>query len=320
MSFSSRSNVSGSFSSAVQMETVRMEGPSCWVCGTTQPEIAQVVGKADTQNRLNMAEKMLDWLKAGLINFRLTSQENAIPLCPSCHWQYDCEGDPGLVIIPVDLQYFVDFEIDDQKKRTSMTGRQVPIQATYAQHCRTRYPDQYGPSPSPDNPQRSGLYRVVFLKKYLLPDFIDVAALRLTQPKQWHGAPSAMLRRCFMACGTVIRPKSKMGKQTFDTLCQLRELYFPEQDEEIGYQVMVPQSDDQDSPSSDEEAPPSDEKARKRPATWDAGPPAVNRDKKRRRGNTDSSQNLQDDWLMGPGCTAADCIARWAPVCHLLTR
>ena len=57
------------------------------------------------------------WAGIGLIGFSITSIANAIPLCPPCHGQFDCHIDPGLVFIPTDLQYFIDFELNDKERR-----------------------------------------------------------------------------------------------------------------------------------------------------------------------------------------------------------
>lgn len=42
---------------------------------------------------------------------------NAIPLRPTCHCQFDLASDPGFVFIPTDLQYFIQFELEDRQRR-----------------------------------------------------------------------------------------------------------------------------------------------------------------------------------------------------------
>jgi hypothetical protein len=80
------------------------------------------------------------WDELGLIDFPIDSYLNAVPLCPSCHSQFDCSIDPGLVLMPVDLHFFIDFEIDDRERRKKAaeeglpSKRKAPTSEQYKQH------------------------------------------------------------------------------------------------------------------------------------------------------------------------------------------
>ncbi|KKZ67362.1 hypothetical protein EMCG_01090 [[Emmonsia] crescens] len=65
------------------------------------------------------------WYDANIINFDLTSVENRIALCPTCHAEFDQTADPGFVSLPMDLQYFIDVELDErQKKKLALKNRE----------------------------------------------------------------------------------------------------------------------------------------------------------------------------------------------------
>ncbi|GIJ90046.1 hypothetical protein Asppvi_008995 [Aspergillus pseudoviridinutans] len=68
------------------------------------------------------------------------------------------------MFIPTDLQYFVDFEVKDRKKRVSAV-REVPTNVMYRDHL-----VEQGIIP---NEAASGLYRPIFLKNYLLGGLIS---------------------------------------------------------------------------------------------------------------------------------------------------
>ncbi|KAL1969800.1 hypothetical protein VTN77DRAFT_7309 [Rasamsonia byssochlamydoides] len=90
---------SDAFSAGTKLEVRRLTGEDCWACGNEWTHICHVVAKEDPQARL--------WDESGLINFSSTSARNAIPLCPTCHNQFDLAADPGFLFIPTDLQYFI---------------------------------------------------------------------------------------------------------------------------------------------------------------------------------------------------------------------
>ncbi|KAJ5680162.1 hypothetical protein N7536_011301 [Penicillium majusculum] len=287
------------FSTATKTEIKRLAGDSCWVCQSTDPQICLVIGKEDKQVDL--------WLNAGLIDFSLTSAANGIPLCGSCHTQFDRDHDPGIIFIPTDLQYFIDFELDDRKQRsttTSVLHRNVPTRVMYKDHLMKNNKILEGAT--------SGLYRRIFLKDYLHPGLISPEDLGVTSSKQWHGASIATLRRGIMALGS---PRiASLDEATVNQLQTLRDLYFrPTEENPVNIRSSRPLPDHQ---------------GEKRPADGDEGqlkskrvkqdPTRLDKPEDIDGNNSNHQQNrgraFQDEWILGPDLTTQDVIFRYAPV------
>ncbi|KAJ5586600.1 hypothetical protein N7450_006387 [Penicillium hetheringtonii] len=94
---------------------------------------------------------------------------------------------PGFVFLPTDLQYFIDFEHADAKKRTvTMRARRVPTASDYR-----RYQEENGKIPLG---KKGGLYQGVFLQPY--------KEQKILQAKTWHGEPIYAIRRAVIALTT----------------------------------------------------------------------------------------------------------------------
>jgi hypothetical protein len=241
------------------------------------------------------------WLNAGLIDFSLTSAANGIPLCGGCHTQFDRDHDLGVIFIPTDLQYFIDFELDDRKRRSttsSVLDRKVPTSVMYRDHLMKNNKISEGAT--------SGLYRRIFLKDYLPPGISPEG------PKQWHGAPIATLRRGIMALGS---PRiTSLHEATANQLQTLRDLYFrPTEDNPVNIRSSRPIPDHQ---------------GEKRPADGDEGqleskrvkqdPTRMDQPEDTDGNNLNHQQNraraFKDEWVLGPDLTTQDVICRYAPV------
>lgn len=126
------SSNSSTFSEPTKLETKRLAGRNCWACNTKRPQICHVVAQEDTQTDI--------WEQAGLFTFSYKSTSNAIPLCASCHGEFDLSIDPGYVFFPTDLKFFIDFEMEDRERPrvAAETGhpikRQVPTAVEYRTH------------------------------------------------------------------------------------------------------------------------------------------------------------------------------------------
>lgn len=160
------------------------------------------------------------WAKLGLINFSLTSHENTIPLCPTCHRELDLTLDPGLIIVPTHLEYFIDFELNDRNGRAGRLGvRRVPTPDEYRHYVEGK--GEYG---TIARYITGGLYTPVFLKHYFFMGRAPEVHDALSYSRPWHGSPMAALRRAFMALGSgrigMIPPNTKSDLQ------RLRDLYF----------------------------------------------------------------------------------------------
>lgn len=156
----------------------------------------------------------MEYLKdLNIINYGLTTPANGIALCDLCYYHYNLNHDPGLAIVPDDLQYFINFELQDyeRRRRAALAGAQLtrtcPTLCDYLEHSMKL--GKVSPT------EIGGLYRRVVLKP-----FQPMIPLSLfTEPKPWHGAPLAIIRRAFTALGTV-----RINQWPSDLLSSLNEL------------------------------------------------------------------------------------------------
>ncbi|KAJ5280235.1 hypothetical protein N7478_005607 [Penicillium angulare] len=212
---SAASSASGQFSETTKLETRRLAGNGCWSCETTRVDICYVIAKEDTQTEV--------WEQAGLFKFQYKTAANAIPLCGACHAEFDCAIDPGYVFFPDDLQYFIDYETKDQQRRqrcAAETGQPVERKApTATEYLAYQMNANLVPSDAV-----GGLYRRVFLKRFLHGGTVVGLEHLFSMPRQWHGAPMASIRRALATLGS---PRSYIiDPSTRGALEKLRELYF----------------------------------------------------------------------------------------------
>ncbi|PWY91285.1 hypothetical protein BO70DRAFT_89659 [Aspergillus heteromorphus CBS 117.55] len=300
---------SSAFSRGVMMKLTELYADRCWVCSSAFPHACHVIGQEDRQASL--------WQDLGLMNFALGSEANAIPLCAQCHGHYDNALDPHLLIMPTDLNFFVEYELEDSERRrvaagTGDTKRRVPSAEMYRQHLINKGDigaDSIG-----------GLYIPVFLKQYMFvgvdPSLARTMLHTFTVPKSWHGPPVAMLRRALLVLGS---PRQNvLSRETLDILDRLRKLYFLEEEEN------PPQDRLEQPPKKNNMLIP--KKRSVDQSHTDTQPPSP----KRRRDLQDSDGHTQDSqamtycpyvnavvhahWSLGPETSANDAISRFAPL------
>ncbi|KAI9035265.1 uncharacterized protein KD926_004234 [Aspergillus affinis] len=202
---------SDAFSEAVKLEIKRLADNQCWACLAPMTQVCHVFGKLDPQLGL--------WYSQNLIDFCLSSKDNGIALCPLCHNYFDQSTDPGFVFLPTDLQYFIEFELNDHDQRKLGDGRcrKVPSAEDYRMHQLKK--DEINVE------SVGGLYRPIFLQNYLVGGQLSPEQLEsLSTPKPWHGAPIGTLRRGILVLGGG-RVRS-LDDQTRLQLESLRDLYF----------------------------------------------------------------------------------------------
>lgn len=136
-------------------------------------------------------------------------------LCQFCHFQYD-KADPGLVLLPEDLNYFIQFELNDREKKDRQS-RTVPTAADYKE-----YQISQGKVSAKDI---GGLYRPVFLKDYALGgQLTDDHVEMLSEPRPWYGDPIGAICRSILVLGG---PREcVLEKETRVQLETLKHLYF----------------------------------------------------------------------------------------------
>ncbi|KAG5297604.1 hypothetical protein I7I48_06767 [Histoplasma ohiense] len=296
------SSNSSAFSETIKFETKRLSGPNCWACNTCSPHICHVVAQEDIQAEL--------WEQAGLFNFSYKSVENSIPLCPSCHAEFDRFIDPGYVFFPTDISYFIEFELRDRERRrqAAETGSPVQRQVPTASDYKT-FQQQNGIISSDTV---GGLYRRVFLRNYLLGGLLPDLPRSFATSKFWHGNPMASLRRAMAALGSsrFYVVDARIRQQ----LTQLFDLYFgDESDTPIDkhlrdiYKVDVQPASKRPRDEEDDSA--GDQHKRLKGQTILAG--------MKTGGPTGSGTKFQareEQFILGPSMTTSEIIQRYASV------
>lgn len=104
----------------------------------------------------------------------------------------DAHLNPGWVFFPVDLDYFIEFELEDRRARTEVPrARLVPNAASYLEH-------QKGTGSIAEDAE-SPLY----IRHILAPEEWPVHAARIVGEKPWGGDPIAAIRNSWIALGAV---------------------------------------------------------------------------------------------------------------------
>lgn len=185
------------FAPSVKEKVERFNGGfQCWHCSAPKSHICHVIGRRE---RVLFQELR----SQGRLSIQHPEQaENAIPLCPLCHDALDEISSPGWVFIPADLQYFLDFERRDYRRRREMfdsmgacTVRVSPSPGQYLQNQRKEVEED----------AHGGLYICYVLRHYMgrIPGWAQMqpGLSPYTEPKPWHGDPMAALSKAFKAVG-----------------------------------------------------------------------------------------------------------------------
>ena len=280
------------------------------------------------------------WVDYGLVDWPISSHLNAIPLCAACHGNFDHHLDPGFSFIPTDIQYFVEFELKDRRRREEAERegkdgkelqRRVPSPTLYKQHQIEK--GQVGADAN------GGLYRPVFLMHYLHKGFFsfDEIRSRLSKARPWHEAPLASFRRTFLMLGN-----GRLGmleKHERFQLLRLHSLYFLEEDyldTFVQYYTLTIKTDSEKREQSENEwneEPPgrerSDDNLNEEPPGRERSDDNSNEEPPGKRRRT--AQRFDDDsldttycpilqrqvhavWTLGPNASTEDAVRRYAPI------
>ena len=239
---------------------------------------------------------------------------NAISLCPLCHVQFDSALDPGFVFIPTDLDYFIDFELEDRKRRTAgapegiTLKREVPTAELYRKHQTE--------NGAISRESIGGLYQPVFLKAYLLRNRIPFDITKyLTSPLEWHGSPMASLRRAISVLGS--GRLSGFKKQTRKKLQKLQDLYFLD-DEEDSEEELANEEPGTEMPLVETGG----QGQKRKPSTPHDKP----KQKKQRENDDRDSKYVgttrhsfhTSPWALGPNVSTEEAVNRYAPLFGLV--
>ncbi|KAF3934408.1 hypothetical protein ABW19_dt0203096 [Dactylella cylindrospora] len=172
----------------------------CWLCGNPEVtvDIARVIPKA--------SQELQVYYEKGLLPFSsLDSVENSIDLCKLCHDAFD-QNPPLFSIVPSDLQYFIEFEKRDFRRREqilnlsqgatippkSQLRRRVPTGEMYKQHMEMSRRGEGGVEGQLTN-DVSGLYDVYIRLNFFPFVYIPPGKFSLARSHYWQGSPSAIV-------------------------------------------------------------------------------------------------------------------------------
>ncbi|KAF4627551.1 hypothetical protein G7Y89_g10607 [Cudoniella acicularis] len=172
-----------------------------------------------------------DALRDGLIDFQeKQNPQNAIALCGTCHTNFDHVYNPSFFFLPTDLNYFLNYERQDRKRRRKLgrrTGtipaRMCPTAQTYQDHQRHQEVEGAG---------LGGLYTRIVINDFL-PQYPGRAPFQpgpseYGATKSWTGSPMASLQRAVL----MLRKLNLYGipREIRDALRQLQDAYSEELD------------------------------------------------------------------------------------------
>ncbi|KAM3074483.1 hypothetical protein ACMFMG_002713 [Clarireedia jacksonii] len=272
-------------------------------------DICHVIGSRDTTFQ--------DALADGLIDFQeKQTLQNAIALCRTCHTNFDHAYNPSFFFLPTDLDYFLNYERQDQKRRRKLgrrTGtipvRMCPTAQTYQDHQIHQ---------GIEGAELGGLYTRIVINDFL-PQYNGRAAFQpgpseYGATKSWTGSPMASLQRAVLMLGKL--NLHGIPRNIRDALRQLQDAYSEELD------INGSDTSSQESTESGELEEIHEEEAgedEEREVNNDAGRKSNSKDKvcleENTKGafshrDTDSASTTGNDlsrfWRWGPGATSND--------------
>lgn len=172
-----------------------------------------------------------DALTDGLIDFQeKQNPQNAIALCGTCHTNFDHVYKPSFFFLPTDLNYFLNYERQDRKRRRKLGRRTGTIPARICPTAQTYQNHQI--HQGVEGAWLGGLYtRIVtydFLPQYPGRAPFQPGPSEYGATKSWTGSPMASLQRAVL----MLRKLNLHGipRDIRDTLRQLQDAYSEELD------------------------------------------------------------------------------------------
>ncbi|KAK6532615.1 hypothetical protein TWF281_006797 [Arthrobotrys megalospora] len=173
------------------------DGRECWLCSQSNTVMLETAHNVVASNR-DLFLNYRDTVGIFPPNLRhLASPHNLVTLCRNCHCVYDCQQ-PRWIILPTNLQYFIDHETSDYESRIKAASdglvkpRSVPTAIQYA-------------TASPTN-----LYMPYFFEESVMPKMDpEDAAIRF--PRAYGGAPTTMILKAGLG---INQPKIKGSKNS----------------------------------------------------------------------------------------------------------
>lgn len=170
-------------------------------------------------------------LTHGLIDFQeKQNPQNAIALCGTCHTNFDHVYNPSFFFLPTDLNYFINYERQDRKRRRRLGRRTGTIPARMCPTAQTYQDHQI--HQGVEGAEVGGLYTRIVINDFL-PQYPGRAPFHpgLSEygaTKSWTGSPMASLQRAVL----MLRKLNLHGipREIRNALRQLQDAYSEELD------------------------------------------------------------------------------------------
>ncbi|KAK6504489.1 hypothetical protein TWF506_002684 [Arthrobotrys conoides] len=173
------------------------DGRECWLCSQSNTVMLETAHNVVASNR-DLFLNYRDTVGIFPPTLRhLASPHNLVTLCRNCHCVYDCQQ-PRWIILPTNLQYFIDHETADYESRVKAASeglvkpRSVPTAIQYA-------------TASPTN-----LYMPYFFEESVMPR-MDPKDAESRFPRPYGGAPTTMILKAGLG---INQPKIKGPKNS----------------------------------------------------------------------------------------------------------
>ena len=170
-------------------------------------------------------------LTDGLIDFQETQNpQNAIALCGTCHTNFDHVYNPAFFFLPTDLDYFLNYERQDRKRRRKLGRRTGTVPARMCPTAQAYQDHQI--HKRVEGAELGGLYTRIVINDFL-PQYPGRAPFQpgpseYGATKSWTGSPMASLQRAVL----MLRKLNLHGipRDIRNALRQLQDAYSEELD------------------------------------------------------------------------------------------
>ncbi|KAF3904241.1 hypothetical protein ABW21_db0209598 [Orbilia brochopaga] len=170
------------------------DGRECWLCANSNTVVLETAHNVVASNR-DLFLNYRDTVGIFPPNLRhLASPHNLVTLCRNCHCVYDCQQ-PRWIILPTNIQFFIDHEISDYDSRILAASKSVTKPRTVPTAL------EYSTASS------TNLYMPYFFEESVMPRMMDASRF----PRPYGGAPTTMILKAGLG---INQPKIKASKNS----------------------------------------------------------------------------------------------------------
>ncbi|KAL8741660.1 MAG: hypothetical protein Q9184_008359, partial [Pyrenodesmia sp. 2 TL-2023] len=143
--------------------------------------------------------------RAKSLELGLQKDDNGLPLCPNCHFQYDKPGTPGWVFFPADLKYFIEEEKKDVRRRKQSWREDGQVHCRIPLTAMGYFEDQERKGKLLPG-ARAGTYLAYVIASFGPEGRAFMVGYNIK--KAWHGDPMAALNKAFrgLTAGYLVLP------------------------------------------------------------------------------------------------------------------